>query len=73
MKNADRVLFSVVKAITQKKNPCNNDKEMNQQVMVESSSSYTLLSLHVHKRKKATVSGEGQTVTTMIKNAAISP
>lgn len=45
MTNADRGLFSVpVKAITQKKNPCNNDKEMNEQVMVKSSSSCTVLS-----------------------------
>ena len=65
MTNADRGLFSVpVKAITQKKNPCNNDKEMNEQVMVKSSSSCTVLSQWVCinlTRRKATISAEGST------------
>lgn len=43
MKNADRGLFSV--AIIQKKNPCNNDKAMNERVMVKSSSNRAVLSL----------------------------
>ena len=83
MTNANRRLFSVpIKAITQKKNPCNNDKEMNEQVMVKSSSSCTVLTVtvSVHKLhmfikggKQPLAVRDRQTVTRMTKNTAITP